>query len=56
MVFFSLRFFVSITQEFCIDFVNFSLLWLVKLGIKSFRVPEIFIDIPETATVGSLKV
>ncbi|KAJ4915291.1 Telomere repeat-binding protein 5 [Raphanus sativus] len=27
----------------------------VKLGIKSFRVPEIFIDIPETATVGSLK-
>ncbi|XP_057954935.1 telomere repeat-binding protein 5-like isoform X2 [Malania oleifera] len=27
----------------------------VKLRIKSFRVPELFIDIPETATVGSLK-
>lgn len=28
----------------------------MKLGIKSFRVPELFIEIPETATVGSLKV
>lgn len=28
----------------------------VKLKIKSFRVPELFIEIPETATVGSLKV
>lgn len=28
----------------------------VKLRIKSFRVPELFIEIPETATVGSLKV
>lgn len=27
----------------------------VKLKIKSFRVPEFFIEIPETATVGSLK-
>ncbi|XVF05499.1 hypothetical protein REPUB_Repub05bG0177500 [Reevesia pubescens] len=27
----------------------------VKLGIKSFRVPELFIEIPESATVGSLK-
>ncbi|KAF8395134.1 hypothetical protein HHK36_019075 [Tetracentron sinense] len=27
----------------------------VKLSIKSFRVPELFIDISETATVGSLK-
>ncbi|XP_058109614.1 telomere repeat-binding protein 2-like [Magnolia sinica] len=27
----------------------------VKLNIKSFRVPELFIEIPETATVGSLK-
>ncbi|CAG7909405.1 unnamed protein product [Brassica rapa] len=27
----------------------------VKLGIKSFKVPELFIEIPETATVGSLK-
>ncbi|PIN25313.1 hypothetical protein CDL12_01942 [Handroanthus impetiginosus] len=27
----------------------------VKLKIKSFRVPELFIEMPETATVGSLK-
>ncbi|XP_021716126.1 telomere repeat-binding protein 2-like [Chenopodium quinoa] len=27
----------------------------VKLRIKSFRVPELFIEMPETATVGSLK-
>uniref|UniRef100_A0A1J3IM48 Telomere repeat-binding protein 2 n=1 Tax=Noccaea caerulescens TaxID=107243 RepID=A0A1J3IM48_NOCCA len=27
----------------------------VRLQIKSFRVPELFIEIPETATVGSLK-
>lgn len=27
----------------------------VKLSIKSFRVPELFIEIPATATVGSLK-
>ncbi|KAL5057889.1 hypothetical protein RYX36_029493 [Vicia faba] len=27
----------------------------VKLSIKSFKVPELFIDIPETATIGSLK-
>ncbi|XP_073143229.1 telomere repeat-binding protein 5-like [Henckelia pumila] len=27
----------------------------VKLKIKSFRVPELFIEIPETATIGSLK-
>lgn len=27
----------------------------VKLGIKSFRVPELFIEIPANATVGSLK-
>ncbi|KAI0502038.1 hypothetical protein KFK09_016983 [Dendrobium nobile] len=27
----------------------------VKLSIKSFMVPELFIEIPETATVGSLK-
>ncbi|XP_077215240.1 telomere repeat-binding protein 3-like isoform X2 [Tasmannia lanceolata] len=27
----------------------------VKLSIKSFRVPELFIEIPETATVASLK-
>jgi len=28
----------------------------VKLSIKSFKVPELFIEIPATATVGSLKV
>nr|GMD20306.1 telomere repeat-binding protein 5-like isoform X1 [Ipomoea batatas] len=27
----------------------------VKLRIKSFRVPELFIEVPETSTVGSLK-
>ncbi|KAF2547026.1 hypothetical protein F2Q70_00019573 [Brassica cretica] len=27
----------------------------VKLGIKSFRVPELSIEVPETATIGSLK-
>lgn len=27
----------------------------VKLGIKSFKVPELLIDLPETATIGSLK-
>ncbi|XP_010499156.1 PREDICTED: telomere repeat-binding protein 3 [Camelina sativa] len=27
----------------------------VKLSIKSFRIPELFIEVPETASVGSLK-
>ncbi|KAJ8765905.1 hypothetical protein K2173_020421 [Erythroxylum novogranatense] len=27
----------------------------VKFSIKSFRIPELYIDVPETATVGSLK-
>ncbi|KAI4383972.1 hypothetical protein MLD38_009749 [Melastoma candidum] len=27
----------------------------VKLSIKSFKIPELFIDVPQTATVGSLK-
>ncbi|VVA97390.1 unnamed protein product [Arabis nemorensis] len=27
----------------------------VKLSIKSFRIPELFIEVPQTATVGSLK-
>ncbi|KAL5720899.1 anthranilate synthase component 1 [Ranunculus cassubicifolius] len=27
----------------------------VKLSIKSFKIPELFIEIPETATVGSLR-
>lgn len=28
----------------------------VKFSIKSFKVPELFIEVPENATVGSLKV
>lgn len=28
----------------------------VKLSIKSFHVPEVYIEMPDTATVGSLKV
>lgn len=28
----------------------------VKFSIKSFKIPELLIDVPETATVGSLKV
>lgn len=32
------------------------LFYSVKLRIKSFRVPELFIEISETATVASLKV
>ena len=28
----------------------------MKISIKSFKVPELFIDIPTTAAVGSLKV
>ncbi|KAI7747959.1 hypothetical protein M8C21_031462 [Ambrosia artemisiifolia] len=28
---------------------------LVKFSIKSFRVPELYVEVPETATVGSLK-
>ncbi|XP_022754502.1 uncharacterized protein LOC111302883 isoform X1 [Durio zibethinus] len=31
-------------------------LYSVKLRIKSFKVPELFVEIPTTATVGSLKV
>jgi len=31
-------------------------LFAVKFSIKSFKVPELFIEIPENATVGSLKV
>lgn len=34
----------------CISFYS------VKLRIKSFKVPELFIEIPESATVGLLKV
>ena len=28
----------------------------MKFSIKSFKVPELYIEVPETATVGSLKV
>lgn len=28
----------------------------VKFSIKSFRVPELYIEVPETASVGSMKV
>lgn len=28
----------------------------VKFSIKSFKVPELYVEVPETATVGSLKV
>lgn len=35
----------------CILFIH-----SVKFSIKSFRVPELFIDVPETATIGALKV
>lgn len=31
-------------------------LFAVKFSIKSLRIPELFIEVPETATVGSLKV
>lgn len=36
--------------------LKYSLFGSVKLRIKSFKVPELFIEILETATVGSLKV
>lgn len=37
-------------------FLCIFLCYSVKLSIKSFKVPELFIEIPATATVGSLKV
>lgn len=37
-------------------FASFFFFIAVRLRIKSFRVPELFVEIPETATVGSLKV
>jgi hypothetical protein len=33
-----------------------SFLFSVKLRIKSFNIPEVFINVPENATIGSLKV
>ncbi|CAA7392750.1 unnamed protein product [Spirodela intermedia] len=38
-------------QKFAFDSDDYH----VKLSIKSFKVPELFIEIPETATIGSLK-
>jgi hypothetical protein len=35
---------------------HFFSLFSVKLRIKSFNIPELFVEIPETATIGSLKV
>ncbi|CAI0412011.1 unnamed protein product [Linum tenue] len=43
------------TAPFSCFLVHFSKLSAVKLSIKSFKIPELFIDVPETATVGSLK-
>ncbi|KAJ0089304.1 hypothetical protein Patl1_31853 [Pistacia atlantica] len=37
------------------DMAIFYNLCIVKLRIKSFKIPELFIEIPATATVGSLK-
>lgn len=34
----------------------FFLMNSVKLSIKSFKVPELYVEVPETATFGSLKV
>lgn len=31
-------------------------LFAVKFSIKSFRIPELVVEVPETATVGLLKV
>lgn len=36
--------------------LRFPLFVAVKLRIKSFKVPELLVEIPESATVGSLKV
>ncbi|CAI0411281.1 unnamed protein product [Linum tenue] len=43
------------TAPFSCFLVHFSKLSAVKLNIKSFKIPELFIDVPETLTVGSLK-
>lgn len=40
----------------CVFFCVRACVCAVKLRIKSFKVPELFIEIPETSTVGSLKV
>jgi len=36
--------------------IIFVFLFSVKLRIKSFNIPELFIKVPENATIGSLKV
>lgn len=46
-------YFVLVSQRFLCVVCFFC---TVKFSIKSFRVPELYIDVPETATVGSLKV
>lgn len=44
--------FDTLFDVFNMDLVYFS----VKFSIKSFKVPELFIEVPENETVGSLKV
>ena len=44
------------TSATMIAYHIFFCLFSVKLRIKSFTIPELFIEIPENATVGSLKV
>ena len=39
-----------------ISLAYYSLPFSVKLRIKSFNIPELFINVPENATIGSLKV
>lgn len=36
--------------------INDLSLCAVKFSIKSFRIPELYVEVPETATIDSLKV
>ncbi|CAH2065181.1 unnamed protein product [Thlaspi arvense] len=49
------RYFDSISDSNSDDYRLKAKTYKVRLRIKSFRVPELFVEIPETATVGSLK-
>lgn len=54
-------FFLLKYRKWCFLFCNkvlmlFFLVFAVKFSIKSFRIPDLFIEVRETATVGSLKV
>ena len=48
---------MAVLSRHALTFLPF-MFWVysVKLCIKSFKVPELFVEIPTTATVGSLKV